>query len=163
MRKLIGTLVLLIVAVVVVLCLVLGKDTVAEITDSVLDAAKEELSSQIQAKLEEYRVDVLEVKPVIGQLNDDGGKYQFYCAVLIQTNTESNAADCANALQKLFTEAGYCLQTGPEVVSDSLVYKSITYKQTDYSEGGYYTVYVYIPAVGDKIDLDALAEKLSKK
>ena len=70
---------------------------VSDVADSVLNAAKAELENQIKAKIEEYKVTVAEVKTAVGKLNGDG-KYQFYCAILVQTNTESGAADCAEGL-----------------------------------------------------------------
>ena len=161
-RKLIGSIVIFAVILVVILCFVLGKDTVSGIAENVLDAAKEELAEQIEAKLSEHKVDVIEVKPVVGKLNDEGGEYQFCCAALIRTNSEDSAADCANALRKVFGQAEYMAQTDRNVESEHLVHKSIAYTQTDFSEGNYYTVCIYVSAIDDIIDLDALAEKIKK-
>ena len=161
-RKLIGSIVILLVIVAVILCFVLGKDTVTGIAENVLDAAKEELAEQIEEKLSEYAVEVVELKPVVGKLNDDGGEYQFYCACLVQTSAESSAADCAKALSKIFGESDFVSQTDREVDAEQLVHKSITYKQKDFSEGNYYTVYVYVDNIEDIIDLDKLAEKIKK-
>ncbi len=159
-RKMIGSVVILLVIVGVILCMLLGKDTVTGIAGNVLEAAKEELTVQIQGKLEEYKLEVLEVKPLAGKLNDEGGKYQFYCAALVRTDAESAAEDCAKALKKVFGEAGHMSQIGSQVESAHLVHKSITYKQTDFEEGNYYTVYVYVGAIDEIIDLEALTEKL---
>ena len=140
--------------------LFIGCDAVSDITDNVLAAAKEELVNQIQAKVEEYKVTVAEAKSAVGKLNDEGGKYQFYCAFLVQTNAESSAEDCANAMGKLFGESGYVVQAGSKVESKHLVHKSITYDHTDFSEGNYYTVYVYVADISKVIDLNAIADAI---
>ena len=160
MRKLIGSIVILLAIVVALLCFVLGKDTVGNIAGSALDAAKAELTAQIEKKLDEIKVNVVEVKAVTGKLNDEGGKLQFYCAALIRTDSTDSAQDCADALGKLFGKTGYVKQEGPSVESDRLVHKSITYKHKDFSDGDYYTVYVYVSSVDQIVDLDALAAKL---
>ncbi len=159
-RKMIGSVVILVVIVGVILCMVLGKDTVTGIAGNVLEAAKTELTAQIQGKLEEYKLEVVEVKPVVGKLNDEGGKYQFYCAALVRANAESSAEECAKALNKVFGEAGHVSQTGSQVESQHLVHKTVTYRQTDFSAGNYYTVYVYVAAIDQIIDLEALTDKL---
>ncbi len=160
MRKLIGSVVILVVLVGVVLSFILGKDTVTDIAEKVLDAAKEELTEQIEEKLEEHGVKVIEVKPVLGEINDDGGEHQFFCAALVQTNDESSAEDCAKALKNVFGDADYMIQTDRKVESDLLTNKSITYKDRDFSEGNYYTVYVYVEDIEDILDLDKLEKKI---
>ena len=138
-----------------------GCDAVSDITDNVLSAAKDELVKQIKAKVEEYKVTVVETKSTVGTLNDDGGKYQFYCAILVQTNAESSASDCAAAMGKLFGESGYTAQTGTAVESEHLVHKTITYSHADYSEGNYYTVYVYVADISKVIDLNAIKDSIA--
>ncbi len=157
-RKLVGFVLILSIA----LSVVVGCDVVKDIAGNVLEAAKTELTAQIQSKLEEFKLQVVEVKPLVGKLNDEGGEHQFYCAALVRTNAESSAEDCAKALQKVFGEAGHMAQADSKVESEHLVHKTITYKQTDYAEGNYYTLYVYVPAIEDIIDLEALAEKLKQ-
>lgn len=161
-RKLLGSCVILVAIVAVILCVVLGKDTVTDIAGGVLSAAREELGNQIQEKLEEYKVEVVETKTTAGKLNDDGGELQFYCAALIRTNSEESAKDCAEALKKLFGESGYALQTAKTVENKHLVHKTLSYSHEDYSEGNLYTVYVYSADVSKIIDLEAVAEKLKE-
>lgn len=161
-RKLLGSCVILVVIVAVILCVVLGKDTVTDIAGGVLAAAKEELGDQIEEKLAEYKVEVVETKTTAGKLNDDGGELQFYCAALIRTNSEKSAKDCAEALKKLFGETGYQIQTEKVVESEHLVYKTLTYNHEDYSAGNLYTVYVYADDVSEIIDLEAIAEKVKE-
>lgn len=137
-------------------------DMVASIAGNVLEAAKEELVTQVESTVEKYKVSIKEVKPLVGKLNDEGGKYQFFCALLVQTNTESNAKECANALGKAFTEAGCAPQTQSNLENKHLVHKSIAYSTSDFSEGNYYTVYVYTADLSKLVDLNALAEKLKE-
>ena len=129
-------------------------DVVSEVADSVLTAAKAELEKQIQAKVQEYKVTVLETKTVFGDLN--GGKYQFYCAFLVQTDSESSASDCAEGLGKVFENSGFVKQTESKVQSDKLVNKEITYDNADFTADNYYTVYVYVEDVTKVVDLNKL-------
>lgn len=155
MRKMIA----FILALAFIVCCFAGcGEAVSEVADSVLSAAKAELENQIKTKIEEYKVTVVETKTAVGKLNGDG-KYQFYCAILIQTNTESSAADCADGLGKVFGTTGYMKQTGSQVESEYLVNKTITYKQTDFSEDNYYTVYVYTEDLTKIVDLSSLTDK----
>ena len=50
-----------------------GCNMVNDIADSVVNAAKQELENQIKAKLEEQKVDAVELKTAFGKLNDEGG------------------------------------------------------------------------------------------
>ena len=140
MRKAIALLLALCCAV----CLFSGCDAVSEVTDNVLAAAREELMNQIRAKIEENKVTVVEAKSTVGKLNDAGGKYQFFCAMLVQTNSADSAENCAQAVAALFGRASYMAQTGSHVESQYLVHKTITYNHTDFSAGNYYTVFVYV-------------------
>ena len=152
----------LILAVICVLGLLAGCDgVVADVADNVLSAAKDELMAQIQEKVEQYKVTVKEMKAAVGTINDEGGKYQFYCAILVQTNEESSAADCANALGVVFGQSGYMAQAGSDVESDKLVHKTLAYNHGDFSEGNYYTVYVYVPDITKIVDLQAIQDAIT--
>ena len=158
MRK---RLALLLAAACIIGCLSGCNDVVGEITDNVLTAAKDELAKQVKEKVKQYKVTIKETKAAAGTLNDEGGKYQFYCAILIQTNEESSAADCANAVGVLFGSSGYVAQSGSMVKTDKLVHKTITYATTDFSEGNFYTVYVYIADITKIVDFQALQTSIS--
>ena len=152
---------LLFAAACIISCFSGCNGVVGEVADSVLTAAKNELVTQVQEKVEQYKVTVKETKAAVGTLNDEGGKYQFYCAILIQTNEESSAADCANAIGVLFGNSGYVAQSGSMVETDKLVHKTITYDTTDFSEGNFYTVYVYIADITKIVNLKALQTAIS--
>lgn len=118
-------------------------ETVSKIADSVVEAAKAELEEQVKATVEEYKLEAIEVKATAGKLNDEGGSLQFYCAVLVKSNSEDSVKSAAKAVGKIFSESGYMVQSGSSVESEHLVKKTLTYKTTDFSDGNYYTIYVY--------------------
>ena len=152
----------LLLAAVCALGLLAGcNEVVSDIADNVLAAAKDELINQIKEKVEQYKVTVKETKAAVGTLNDEGGKHQFYCAILVQTNEESSAKDCADALGKVFGESGYMAQADSKVESDHLVHKTISYNTTDYSAGNYYTVYVYVSDITKIVDMNAIQDAIS--
>ena len=140
MRKLFSLILVLALALTLAGC----NDTVSEIADSVMDAAMEELKVQVTRVLEENKVEVVELKTAFGKLNDDGGKYQFFVAALVKTQSESVAQAAADTLNKLFTDAGAGPQTGSAVENPHLVHKDITFKHSDFSQDGYYLIWGYV-------------------
>lgn len=135
-------------ALVLVLALVLGLcgcgEAVGEIASNVADAAVKELEVQVKKTLEKYKVDVIEIKSAVGKLNNDSdSELQFFCGVLVRSNSDSLPQSCASALGKLFEQAGVHGQTGSEVDSEYLVNKTITFKHTDFSAGDYYLIWAY--------------------
>ncbi len=121
-----------------------GCSTVGDIAGNVADAAAKELESQLKTTLEKYKVQVVEVKTAFGKLNGDNDKAtQFFCAALIKSESDTAAQTCATALDAIFETAGSMEQTGSRVAHFALVHKSIQYDHTDFSDGNYYTVYVY--------------------
>jgi hypothetical protein len=118
--------------------------TAGEIAGSVADAAMKELKNQVTQLLEKNKLEVVEIKTAFGKLNDDGGKYQLFLAALVKTQSESVAQSAADALNKLFTDAGACVQTGSAVENSHLVHKNITFKHSDFSQDGYYLIWGYV-------------------
>ena len=151
-----------VLALACVLCLLCGCEQIGKVADDILEAAAKELLNKVKTAVEEYGVEVVELKSEKGQINDDGGEKQFFCAVLIRTNSEKSAEDCAGAMAKLFGKAGQMKQTDSKVESEFLENKSITYSHTDFSGDNYYTVYVYVEDIAKLINLDELAQKLKK-
>lgn len=115
---------------------------VGEIASNVAKAAMDELESQVKKALEENKLNVVEMKTAVGQLNDDS-KYQIFIAALVRSDSTAIPQSTANTLAKLFTEAGLVPQTGSTVESPYLVYKQIEFKHTDFSDGSYYVIYAY--------------------
>ena len=127
------------------LCGLCGCSTVAEIAGNVMAAASAELENQVKAALQEHKVEVIEVKTALGNLNSEDEKaLQFFCAALITSESDSAANTCADALGKVFEESGAMVQTGSKVESQYLVHKEVVYDFTEFEDGKtYYTVYVY--------------------
>ena len=119
-----------------------------------LAAAQKELEKQVQKVLDEYKVEMVEVKTVFGKLNDEGSKMQLFCATLIKAENESMVKVCADALKGAFDETGIQRQTGSKVENALLIHKEIVFKHSDFSDGTYYVIYGYKKDMG--IDLPEL-------
>ena len=126
-------------------------DTVSDIAGSVADAAKAELEAQVKATLEKNKVDVVELKTAIGKLNDEGSEMQFFCAALVKSDTDTVVNGAAEAMGAVFEKSGVLVQTGSKVESEYLVHKDITFKHSDFSDGTYYVIYVYISDMSIKL------------
>jgi hypothetical protein len=133
----------------------------SDITSSVLEAAKKELETQVKEKVAEYKVAVVEMKTAFGDINESSAENQFYCAVLIKTDSEESASTCSGALGKVFGKSGFEKQTSNKVESEFLTKQTITYNHADYEGGNYYTVYVYVEDITKVVDMEAIKDKLS--
>lgn len=132
----------LLLAAMLVLSLCGCGGTVGEIAGNVANAAMEELEVQVKRVLEENKLKVVELKTVVGQLNDEN-KYQFFTAALVQSDSSAIPQATADTLAKLFTEAGLVVQTGSTLDNPYLVYKDITFNHSDFSAGNYFVIYAY--------------------
>ena len=155
-----------IIALILVLACIGGVATAcseiaSDITANVLEAAKKELETQVKEKVEEYKVTVVEMKSAFGDINDADAKNQFFCALLIRTESETSASTCADALKKVFGKAGYMMQVDSKVESEHLTKQTITYSHSDYEGGNYYTVYVYVEDITKVVDMEAIKDKIS--
>ena len=134
-------------------CLTGCGEAVGEIAGNVAEVAKAELEAQVKAAFEKYKVDVIEFKPLLGKLNGSDGTIQFFCAALVQSDSEAVPQDVADTLGKLFHDAGLTVQTGSAIESSYLEHKTLSYKFTGFEEGKtYYTVWCYtdkIPSLSD--------------
>lgn len=136
-------------------------EVASDITANVLEAARAELENQVKAKIEEYKVTVVETKTAVGDINEDDAEHQFFFALLIQTDAEDSASGCATAISKLFGKSGYMVQKDNFVSSEHLTKQFLTYKHSDYSEGNYYTVYVYVEDITKVVDMEAIKDKIA--
>ena len=136
-----------ILALLLVVCMALsvsGCAVVGDIAGNVADAAAKELENQLKATLEKHKVEVVELKTAFGNLNSNDDKaLQFFGAALIRSESDTAAENCAKALGTVFEEAGFMVQTGSPINVKYLVHKTLSYDHTDFSEGNFYTVYVY--------------------
>lgn len=120
-----------------------GCGTVSDIAGNVADAAMEELKVQIADAIEENKVELVEMKSAFGKLNDDGGSLQFFCAMLIRADSADLAAAALDGNIGSFDDFGVVVQTGSAIENEHLVNKSLSYDHTDFSDGNYYTVFLY--------------------
>ena len=139
MRKLIS----LILALALSACLFAGcSDTASQIASSVADAARKELEIQVKAALEEYKLEVVEIKTAFGKLNDTADN-QYFIAALVRTEKTDLIEASLTGLNKVFTDTGILPETDSAIDCDHLVHKSLAYSRSDFSDGTYYTVYAY--------------------
>ena len=146
------------------LALVLALSTLAgcggvagEIAGNVAEAARKELEIQIKLTFEKYKVDIIEMKTAAGKLNGDTGDNQFFCAVLVESDSEAVPQSVADTLSKLFHDAGIVPQSGSKVESQYLEHKELTYRFDAFSDTDtYYTVYFYTDRIPTLEDLQKL-------
>ena len=149
----------LILAVFMTLSLCGCGETAGQIADSVMDAAMKELKNQVAQLLEKNKLEVVEIKTAFGKLNDEGGKYQFFIAALVKSNSTSVPQSTADAMDKLFSEAGLNEQNGSALENAHLIHKDITFKHSDFSAGGYYVIWGYAADLSiDLPDFTGIAE-----
>jgi hypothetical protein len=137
------------------LCLSLlsGCGVVGEIAGNVADAAMKELENQIKSTVEEYKVDVVEVKSAVGRLNNaSDSDLQFFCGVLVRSNSDALPQNGADAVGKLFEQSGIQPQNRSEIESPLLTNKTISFKHTDFSDGDYYLIWVYTSSLTQKLE-----------
>lgn len=125
---------------------------VGDIAGNVADAALEELELQIREAVEEYKVEVVEVKSAVGRLNNESdSRMQFFCGVLVRSNSDALPKGGAAALEGLFEQSGIQKQTGSRIENEFLTNKTVSFKHTDFSSGDYYMIWVYSPSLTQKL------------
>ena len=148
----------LLVVLAIALALSGCSEVMGEIAGNVADAAARELEAQIKATIEEYKVDIIEIKSAVGKLdNDVDSTQQFYCGVLVRSNSDALPLSIATTLGKIFEEAGYLFQYSSEIENSRLDNKQLTFKHTDFSTGDYFLIWGYTSSLTQK-----LTDKLSK-
>ena len=135
-----------ILSVILLICVMLSLCSCAVVQDAageVMAAAQKELESQVQKVLDEYKVEMVEVKTTFGKLNDEGSKWQFFCAALVKAENDAIAKACTEALKGVFDRTGIQSQTGSKVENPLLIHKEIVFKHSDFSDGNYFVIYGY--------------------
>ena len=128
------------------------RGVVGDIAGNVADAALKELEVQIRKTVEEYKVDVVEVKSAVGRLNNESdSRVQFFCGVLVRSNSDALPKGGAEALDGLFEQSGIQKQTESQIENPLLVNKKIAFKHSDFSSGNYYMIWVYSPSLTQKL------------
>ena len=131
---------------------------VGEIAGNVADVAVKELEAQIKATIEEYKVDVIEIKSTVGKLdNDFSSSQQFFCGVLVRSNSDALPMSVATTLGKIFEEAGCHPWHKSEIDNDHLENKTLTFKHTDFETGDYYLIWGDTSSLTQKLT-DALKD-----
>ena len=151
------------VLVVLLLCALAGcGDVAGEIAGNVAEAAKKELENQIKATFEKYKIEILDLKTAVGKLNGDSEDVQFFCAVLVQSDSDAIPQSAADTLSKLFHDAGTKIQTDAKIESTYLEHKSLDFKQEAFEDGKtYYTVWCYTDKLPSIEDLKELKDTLT--
>lgn len=128
-------------------------DVVSDIAGNVRDAAMAELEVQIKETVEEYKVSVVEVKSAVGKLNDESeSDLQFFCGVLVRSNSDALPKSGTEILGDLFEQAGIQPQSGSSIKNDLLTNKEISFNHSDFSSGDYYMIWVYSPSLTQKLE-----------
>ena len=134
------------------LCLCGCSSIVGDIAGNVADAALEELEKQVKEAIEEYKVQVVEIKSAVGKLNDESDSdMQFFCGVLVRSNSDALPKSGSEILGDLFERAGIQSQTGSRIENELLVNKEISFDHTDFSGGDYYTIWFYTSSLTQKL------------
>ena len=154
----------LVMAVLMLLSMLSGcGEVVGEIADNVAETAKQELENQVKAAFEKYKVEVIEFKTTVGKLNGDSGDIQFFCAALVQSDSDKMPAEIAGNLSKMFHDAGLTVQVGSEIENSYLEHKNLSFKFTGFEDSKtYYTVWCYTDKLPSFSDLNNLTTPESK-
>lgn len=135
-------------------------EVAGEIAGNVADAAKKELENQIKQTFETYKIDILDMKSAVGKLNDTNGDLQFFCAVLVQSESPAIPQSAADTLAKLFHDAGIHVQSGAKIDNDYLQNKELSFK-LEGDGATHYTVWFYTDKLPTLEDLKGLKDALS--
>ena len=147
-----------VLVLILVLLVTLGGcgEIVGDIASNVAGAAAKELEAQIKEAVETYSVDVVEIKSAVGKLdNDIDSNQQFFCGVLVRSNSDVIPQSIAVTLGGIFEEAGCHPWHKSEIDNDHLVNKKLAFKHTDFSTGDYYLLWGYTTSLTQKLT-DAL-------
>ena len=149
-------------ALILVLLIVLSMagcgEVAGDIAGNVAEAAKKELENQIKKTFETYKMEILDMKSAVGKLNGDGSDIQFFCAVLVQSDSPAIPQSAADTLSKLFHDAGIQIQSGAKIESVYLQHKDLSFKQEG-NGTNHYAVWFYtdkLPSLKDLKDLKNL-------
>ena len=153
-------------ATILVFCLILSLTAcggvAGEIAGNVADAAKKELENQIKATFEKYKIEILDMKTAVGKLSGEGGDIQFFCAVLVQSDSDAIPQSAADTLSKLFHDAGINVQSAAAIENSYLQNKELAFKFDGFGDGKtYYCVWCYTDKLPSLEDLKELKNVLT--
>ena len=137
-------------------------EVAGEIAGNVADAAKKELENQIRKTFETYKIEILDMKTAVGKLNGEGSDIQFFCTVLVESDSPAIPQSAADTLGKIFHDAGIQVQTGTEIENTYLQHKTLSFKYDSFGDGKtYYAVWFYTDKLPSVEDLKQIADSLS--
>ena len=151
MKKLLA----LILALLIVCSLAGCGEVAGDIAGNVAEAAKKELENQIKQTFETYKMEILDMKSAVGKLNGESGDLQFFCAVLVQSDSPAIPQGAADTLSKLFHDAGIRIQTGAKIESAYLEHKDLSFK-LEGNGANHYAVWFYTDKLPSLEDLKEL-------
>ena len=146
------------------LCMILAGcgEVAGEIAGNVADAAKKELENQIKTTFETYKIEILDMKTAAGKLSGESGDIQFFCAVLVQSESDAVPTAIAENLSKMFHDAGITVQTESVISNDYLEHKELSFKFDSFGDGkAYYCVWCYTDKLPSLDDLKEITSNLS--
>ena len=131
-----------------------------DIAGNVADAARKELENQIKATFETYKIEILDMKSAVGKLSGESGDIQFFCAVLVQSDSPAIPQTAANTLSKLFHDAGIQIQSGAKIENGYLQNKELSFKLEGDGKT-HYAVWFYTDKLPTLEDLKGLIDTLA--
>ena len=135
-------------------------EVAGEIAGNVADAAKKELENQIRKTFETYKIEILDMKTAVGKLNGEGSDIQFFCTVLVESDSPAIPQSAADTLAKLFHDAGIQVQSGARIDNDYLQNKELSFK-LEGDGATHYAVWFYTDKLPTLEDLKGLKDALS--
>ncbi|MBO5778592.1 MAG: hypothetical protein J6R82_03390 [Clostridia bacterium] len=106
--------------------------------DALLNGVESDLCDALEAE----EIAVIESKSVCGKLNGNGNGMNFFAAALVKATPEALDA-VVSALSEEHERVSYVKQTAAKIDLSYLEHRTLIYDHKDYSDGEYYTVYVY--------------------
>ena len=98
----------------------------------------------------------------MGKLNGNSSDIQFFCAALVQSDSDAIPQSAADTLGKLFHDAGINVQTAAAIENPYLQNKELSFKFDGFGDGKtYYCVWCYTDKLPSLEDLKNLKDTLS--
>ena len=100
------------------------------------------MEGDLENALSKVDIEVIESRSVCGKLNGNGNGMNFFAAVLVKADPEALDA-CIADLSSTHEVVEYICQNNKKIAVRYLEHASLTYSHADYTDGEYYTVYIY--------------------
>lgn len=100
------------------------------------------MEHNLESTLSRGDVEILESQSVCGKLNGNGNGMEFFAAVLVTASQEELEMRISDLAEK-YEVVEYVPQTEAKIDMKYLEHKSLSYDHENYTDGEYYTVYIY--------------------